>query len=532
MNRWPRVAVAASVLYLLLSPLIVHASAPSEFDRAARLAMSGDYEGASKEYRSFLDRSPNDRLAPVAAMAVANIYLDALQDSAGAVPWLDRVVKDYPASLAAPEAARTKGHWEESQEKWIEAGETYMLAIDLASKNPEAFSDRWMNEVTFSAANSFFTAGDRPKQIAAYRRVLDGTPPPEVAATSIFRLAESYEQEGDAETAAAGYARIVREHPGSPLFESAIRKRPLIEKHATIDWPAYEKYAEGSALVQRRDFAGALSNTEELLAGQLDPGLRECLDYRKITLETAQDGDYSAGCRKLREYIDRHPDGQRTALARRTLEQNWGPVANLETAAAEHPEDAEAWGNLGMACVQVRAGAKAVTALEKAVALDPEDAESHLGLGYAYSLVGRNDDAAKSFEFYLERNPNDETALNLIGYSYLGLGQPEKAIPYFERYAQLAPEDANSHDSLGEGYLTAGRLEDAAREYERALQINSTFSNSQFMLAGVYQQMGLTEKAITAYRRFLDLTPGGPQADEARNAIQQLANPLPDGKGE
>ncbi len=530
MDRWPRIAVAASILSFCIAPHAGFASAPSEFDRAARLAMAGDYEGASREYRSFLDRAPNDRLSPIAAMAVANIYLDVLGDSAEAIPWLDRVVKSYPASSWAPEAARAKGRCEESQRKWMAAGETYMLAIDLAAENKEDFSDQWMNDVTFSAANSFFTAGDRPRQIAAYRKVLDGSPPPEVAATSLFRLAESFEQEGDAETAAESYARIVREHPGSPLFDAAIRKRPVIEKHANLDWASYEKYAEGTALVRRQDFAGALRNTEEMLASEIDPALRECLDYRKITLETAQAGDYGEGCRRLREYIDQHPTGQRTALARRTLEQNWGPIADLETVTREHPDDAEAWGNLGMACVQARAGTKAVAALEKAAALDPQDAQTHLGLGYAYSLVRRNDEAAKAFEFYLQQNPNDENALNLIGYSYLGLGQADKAIPYFERYARLAPEDANSHDSLGEGYLNAGRLEDAAREYERALALNPTFANSQFMLGGVYQQMGSAEKAIEAYRRFLELSPGGPQVDEARNAIQQLANPRPEGK--
>ncbi len=377
-----------------------------------------------------------------------------------------------------------------------------------------------MNEVTLAAANSFFAAGDRPKQIATYKRVLEGSPPPEVAATSLYRLAECFEQEGDARTAAENYATILRQHPASPLFDAAMGKRSLVEQHVTLDWEPYAKYAEGTALVQRQDLPGALKNTDELLAAQIDPSMRECLEYRKITLETTQAGDYGDGCRRLREYIERYPNGQRTAMARRTLEQNWGPIADLERATQEHPDDAEAWSNLGNACAQARAGSKAVAALEKALALDPQNAQTHLGLGYAYSIVRRNDEAAKAFEFYLEQNPNDETALNLIGYSYLGLGQADKAIPYFERYAKLAPEDANSHDSLGEGYLTAGRLDDAAREYERALELNPTFSNSQFMLGRVYQQMGNKEKAITAYRRFLDLSPGGPQADEARNAIE------------
>jgi tetratricopeptide (TPR) repeat protein len=102
------------------------------------------------------------------------------------------------------------------------------------------------------------------------------------------------------------------------------------------------------------------------------------------------------------------------------------------------------------------------------------------------------------------------------------MGQAERAIPYFERYASAATEDPNAHDSLGEGYFRAGRLADAAREYEKAVALNPTFSNSFFMLGQVYQQLGEGAKAAAAYRRFLDLSPDGPQADEARAALPTL----------
>jgi tetratricopeptide (TPR) repeat protein len=522
MDRWPRAAVAASVFLFCVFFLAGFASAATEFDRATRLGMSGDYDGAIREYQSFLERAPQDRLSPTAAMAIANLQLSARRDSAAAVPWLDRVVNDYPSSPWAPEAARVKGRYQESQKKWEEAGGTYMKAIDLASKTAGSVSDQWMNEVTLAAANSFFAAGDRPKQIETYQKVLKGSPPPEVAATSLYRLGESYEEEGNAKDAADCYAKVVREHPGSPIFETAMGKRPLIEGHVNVDWPPYTKYSEGAALVQQQDFQGALRTTDELLASNIDPPLRECLEYRKITLETALAGNYSEGCDKLRGYIARYPNGQRLATARRTLEQNWGPIAELETAAQEHPEEAERWRALGLVYVQTRLADKAIAAFEKSLAIDPEDPGTYLGLGYAYSAARRNEEATKAFDFYLERNPEDEIALNLIGYSYLGLGQPDRAIPYFERFVKVSPDDPNSHDSLGEGYLAAGRLDDAAREYEKAVEINPTFANSWFMLGRVYQQRGDKEKAITAYGRFLDITPGGPQADQARSSIDSL----------
>ena len=525
MNRPALVLVAAAALLACCWTQSVVGATVAEFDRASRLAMSADYHGALEQYESFLSRAPGDRLCPVAAIAIANIQLLALHDSSAAVKSYDRVVTDYPTSPWAAEAARQKGVCMEARADWEEAGETYQLALDLATHTESGQSEDWVNEVTASAANAFYRAGDQPRVIATYRRVLDGAPPPEVAATALYRLGETYESGNEDEMAAESYAQILEAYPSSEIFQSAVAKRELIDKHRKVDWGSVEMYADATALSRQGDFEGAVRKCDELLASSANERLRECTEYRKITLETSLRGDYTEGCERLRRYIQDHPEGLRTSVAQTTLEEQWSPIADLEASARENPNEAEILRALGGAYLNARATSRAIEMLSKAVALDPDREGPHLELGYAQTQAGNNEEALKEFTFYLERHPDDVNTLNMIGYNYIRVGQPENAIPYFQRYVEVAPDEANAHDSLGEGYLEAGRLEDAAMEYRRAVEIDPSFSNSHFMLGRVYQQMEKKTEAIEAFRRFLELDVSGPQADQARAALEQLQAP-------
>jgi tetratricopeptide (TPR) repeat protein len=392
-----------------------------------------------------------------------------------------------------------------------------MLAFDLAAGQEED----WINEVVLSAATCYDRAGNQSKIIETYSKVLDGSPQPEVAAAALYRLGESHEAMGDPASAAESYTRIIRQYPSCPEYEGAVAKRELIDKHTTVEWAPYEAYDEATRMIAAGDLQGALGKCEEVLSSSPNASLRECVEYRKLSLETAHSGDFTEGCRKLQQFIDEHPGGLRTELARQ-LEQSWSRIADLESSARENPEDATVLGALGQAYLRARSIPKGIETLEKALAISPEDPTLQLTAGYAFAQAGRTEQAAAAFGTYLESNPDDVNALNMMGYMTLGGPEPESAITYFQRYVELAPDEANAHDSLGEGYLTLGRLPEAATEYEKAVEIDPSFSNSHFMLGRVYQQMGEADKAASAYQRFLELVPRGPQAEQARAAIQEL----------
>jgi tetratricopeptide (TPR) repeat protein len=522
MSQRSAILLPAVALLICLASAPATASVAIEFERATSLTMQGDHDGAIRQYEAFLARAPAHRLSPVAASAIANIHLRARHDTAAAIQSLDLILDEHRTSPWAPEAARQKGALAEAEESWIPAAESYELAINLAGAQRSGTSDDWLNEVTLAAASCYYRAGADQKVIETYENVLAHSPPPEVAASALYRLGESYESADDRANAAESYVRVLEAYPSTAMFEPAMAKREIVDEHVEFDWQPREAYAQGTALIAAGDFPGAIEKCDEILSGSATGPLRECTEYRKIALETAESGNFTEGCRRLRQFIDEHPDGLRTELAERTLENEWSRISELEARAREAPEDAATLSALGRAYLQARSLPKGIETLERALALDREDAAAHFLLGNAYLRAGRSEEAIKAFSFYLESNPDDVNALNMIGYAFLGQGEPEKAIPYFERYAEIAPEEANAHDSLGEGYLTAGRLEEAAREYERAIEIDPSFFNSQFMLGRVYQEMEENEKAVAAYERFLAIVSRGPQADQARAAIAEL----------
>ena len=513
---------------LLLTALVAFqdpATAAGAFDREARLEASGDYDGALREYAAFLARSPNDRLAPVAALASANIEIRVRRDSIAGATWCERILRDYPGTPWASMATRQKGAIFEARQDWRAAAETYEIAASAAQAVPDSdhvLPESWAGDLTIAVADCYYKAGDPARVIQTYRKILDADSPAALAATALYRLGDTYERQGESKEAADAYRRLIVEYPSSPSFSAAMRKRDLIDRYAQIDWKPYVAYAAGTDSVNARRLAGALATCGEVLASTDNAALIECVKYRQITLDTALSGDYIEGCRRLRDFLEEYPSGLRTEMARTTLEGSWTPVAEMESAARAHPDDVEAMRNLGEMYLGMRSP-KAVETLARAVAADSNNAEGQLYLGYAYARAARSDEAIRPFGRYLEMNPKDTDALNMIGYTYIGLGQPEKAVSYFERYAALAPDDPNAHDSLGEGLMRSGRIEEAAMEYEKAVGLNHSFSNSYYMLGGIYRRLGRTDKALGAYRRFLDLAPNGPEADEARSACDSLS---------
>lgn len=500
-------------------PVISVAADAPEFQEASRLELAGDHSGAIQSYRAFLNRAPEDRLAPVAAMAIAAIEIAGRADSSAGVTWLDRVLLDYRTSPLAPDAARQKGAIAEARHRWDEAADAYGAALELAGVGEPA---AWVNEMAGGGARCRERAGQPGRAVEIYQRLLEGGPSAEVAANAYYRLGAIAEAAGDSAGAVENYTHVLTEFPCTPAAEPVTARRPLIDRHARFDWKPVETYGEGSRAVAQRDWDTALRTCEEILAGPEDSPLHECAEYRKITIETLLAGDYTEGTRKMRAFLSDHGGGQRTEMAENTISQRWAPVVALETRVRERPEDPEALRALGFYLLQIRSGPKALEVMERARAIDPATAGTQLGLGYAYALNGRSEEAAPAFDAYLAMNPKDVDALNMIGYSYIAMGLADRAIPYLERYVALAADDPNAHDSLGEGYFRAGRLADAVREYEEAVTINPAFANSHFMLGQIYAQQAEKAKAAAAYRRFLELSPDGPQADEARAALPAL----------
>jgi len=496
---------------------------PGLLDQAAAFERAGQPEVAIEAYASFLAEKPQDRLAPVAAYAVANLRCLALHDTTGAIPAYARVSRDYPTSELAAEAARRRAECLQARKQWANAGEAYAEALTLAGQGPVASapSPEWINEVSLGVADCYTQTGDQRRVVEAYKQVLAGPIAPQPAATALFRLGDAYEKLGEPQPAADCYARIVAEYPFAGVFDAAVGKRAVIDRYRSLDWAPYLIYRRTSTDFARRDYAAAPARCDSVLALSRNAPLRACAAYRKIVAQVQTQGDFRSAYRHLGALLDSLPDPRTMPNARRQLEQ-YEQVAATEERAAANPDDAASQSALGSLYLQLGLMPRALAPLERAVALAPEDADTRLLYGYACNASGRAEAALEAFRFYLERNPDDAGTLNQIGYALLQQGEAEQALPYFRRYAELAPDDPNAHDSLAEGLLNAGQLEESAAEYTKALDLNPAFTNSRFMLGEVYRRMGSNEPAIAAYRRFLEQVPEGNQADAARAALETL----------
>ncbi|MBN1827370.1 MAG: tetratricopeptide repeat protein [Candidatus Eisenbacteria bacterium] len=521
MNRAKMVLRATAILLVPLWAAPAAGSGVPAFDEAAALILRGDAEAALARYEGYLEKEPESRHAPVAAMAIANLQLRVRADTAAAEAALDRILDDYRATPFAPEAAREKGACARTRGEWTAAGESFRLAAELGSNRRARQSDDWLNEVTLSAADCFERAGDRAKVIDTYEKVIEASPPPEVASSAYFHLGEAYEEEGDEIRAAEQYARVIENYPSTGGFQTALEKRGLIERHREVDWAPVELLLEARDAAGT-DFDASILCCEKVLGSTKNEAYVQCAEYGKIFAETMRSADYSEGCRKLREYLDRWPNGLQSERGRLILDAHWTPIADWEEQAKANPDDPETVGRLGALYIRARQWERAAETLERAIALAPDDEGLHLQRGYALAGMGRPEEALASFSVYLDAHPNDTGALNQIGYTYIGMGRPEESVTYFRRYAEAAPEEANSHDSYGEGLLLSGRAEEALAQYERAVELDPNFSNSWFMLGRVNREMGRDQKAIEAYETFLEQSPNGPQADEAREAIREM----------
>ena len=502
------------------------ATVPAELDRASRLLVRGDTDGAIREYEALLARAPADPMAPVACMATANLLLEAKGDTAAALTWCERVVRDYPTSPWAGVAAERRANHLTARGDWLAAGNAWLAALRLLPSDATTRMRR--AEIAGTAADCFEKAGDPTRLVAACRGILGGAPPPELAATALWRLGQAEEALGAVDTAAVCYARLIHSYPSAAEFTKAMEKRPLVESRVPFDWRPYEIFLRGTVVLGRGDYSAGLASADSLLASTKDPALVECGEYRKLTCETWVGGDLVRGARELRTYLERYPDGLRAATARQTLDERWQPLADVQQGALDAPDDAQTQQAMGDLFVRSRLYKTGVVALEKAAALAPDDPDVLFSLGHGYAVSGRIGDARTAFDKCLEKRPDDSQTLNLAGYAFLGVGEAATALPYFERYVALAPDDPNAHDSYGEGLLEAGRAADSAREYEKALALRPEFDNAAFMLGRAYRQLGEVEKARVAYRRFLELQPDGDRAAEARTALAEMEKEIMD----
>ena len=149
------------------------------------------------------------------------------------------------------------------------------------------------------------------------------------------------------------------------------------------------------------------------------------------------------------------------------------PQINLGTknlpVAAEQPNSAVSWNNLGSLYAQKQQWAKAISCYQEAVELDPNLSKSYRNLARVYSKLGKEEEAALYWYEAFGLEPN--------------LAQPEE------------------HFSLANSLLQQDRLEEAIACLRRAIERKPDFAPAYLLLGKLYEQQGKIAEAKACYSK-------------------------------
>ncbi|MEN6308075.1 MAG: tetratricopeptide repeat protein [Anaerohalosphaeraceae bacterium] len=148
--------------------------------------------------------------------------------------------------------------------------------------------------------------------------------------------------------------------------------------------------------------------------------------------------------------------------------------------ANERSGDAEAYCNLGFACIDLGRYQEAVAPLKKAISLKPGLAEAHCNLGIAYIGLDRLKEAKEALDYAISLKPDYAEAQAKLGLTYIMLGHCEQAVEPLKQAISLKPDDAGAHFGLGAAYAKLGNKGPALEQYEILKTLDAKMA-AQFM---------------------------------------------------
>lgn len=231
-----------------------------------------------------------------------------------------------------------------------------------------------------------------------------------------------------------------------PLNEFAYRKATklafvlflmLALSPAALSTPYDDACKQGSALIEKRDYRGALEYLNKAIA--LEP-------------------------KKARAYAE-------VSRVNGRLGQHKMVIDNCTTAIRLDPKCQLAYANRGNAYAQLKLFPQAIADCTKAISLDPKDLQSYSNRGSIYGELGQFDKSIADFNKAISIDPKDSISYINRGASYLNSGQYKKAIEDCDKGIAIKPNPvaylirSRAHEKLGEKDLAAKDAEMARKPF-------------------------------------------------------------------
>jgi tetratricopeptide (TPR) repeat protein len=370
-------------------------------------------------------------------------------------------------------------------------------------------------------------AGRDKEADEGYRQAITvmGTGPRAADAYGRFLLRHNRSDE-----AKALYERALKENPGNPVAERALRDisakktlTPLIGSPA--DGVAEALFGISASLNDARNADVAI------LYLNLTLYLRPDFDLARVLIASRYEAmgkyDLANGI-----YARIQPTSPYYAMTQVQAAINDGRqgqikagIAKMKALSATVPQEADVWTALGDLLRSADQYSEAATAYDKAIAGTPAGDRRLIGLYYArgVSLERSNnwDGAERDFRAALKLNPDRADVLNYLGYSWVDKGEHlDEAVAMLEKARALRPLDGFIADSVGWAYYRLGRYQDAARALEEAVQLAPGAPDVNDHLGDAYWRVGRKIDARFQWQHALQLKPDAKQKPLIERKLQ------------
>ncbi|MFC1682955.1 tetratricopeptide repeat protein [Candidatus Zixiibacteriota bacterium] len=485
---WRLISIGMLVVLFLCPGNILWADEIADFERGNQLLAEQSYDEALTAYQLFVNQNPDHHLASAAYWNMANIYMIVNQDYEKAAPLFQGIVDQHPDSEWGIFASQRLGRCHEAQEQWAQAAEIYQPTVRrLSAADDAAVTTAWTGELKRRLITSYRNAGEHERIIGLYEEVLSENPAAPSAPEDQFHLAGAFLEMDELEEAAENFVLVVERYPAAPFARQVHQEQAdLVSEELGYHWEMFAAFQSGQELLRAGQFDEAAARFDEVIDGA-PAAMADAAVFQKHLIEYQRSGNAVALRGRIAAGRERYPFGF-GGVAVNGLNDVLRDICRAQETVESNPGDAAAYQQIGIGYYRTQAYQCGMDAYREAIAIDPQNPLAH----------------------------------NMLGYCCVGAGKLEEAVSAFHQLVEVAPDDPNSYDSLAEGYYELGDTTRAMQYYQQALAVDSTFSNSYFMLGTIYQGQDQRAEAIAHFEKYLELDPGGFQAQGARAQLEQL----------
>lgn len=249
---------------------------------------------------------------------------------------------------------------------------------------------------------------------------------------------------------------------------------------------------------------------------------RNLLLFGIITISLAQAGSQTLGSgQTVRHHKVADTDSSfppELTQAESAIEKNDYATAEplLKKVVADHPDNYQAWFDLGFVYNAEGNVAESIAAYRKSVAAKPDVFESNLNLGLQLAKIGEPDAgqflrAATTLKPTANVEEGRERAWLSLGH-VIANNKPDEAIEAYKQAAALQPKDPEPHLSAGALLEKENRFGDAEAEYRQVLTIEPNSADALIGLSNIYMRGQRFADAEECLRKLVVVQPGNATA--------------------